>query len=138
MIGKAPCTPSSGSSVRGPGGKRSSSAPTGRGGDWARLFRRGEGYLGTELLRDAADPGRYLTLDRWTSRAAWESFRAGHLAEYEAIDRLCEALTAAEARLGDFDGIDPTGPAEPAEPARSLGSVGPAGAADRSGGPASG
>jgi heme-degrading monooxygenase HmoA len=34
-------------------------------GTWARLFSRADGYLGTELLRDRADPLRYLTIDRW-------------------------------------------------------------------------
>lgn len=97
-----------------PGGERELERAYGPGGDWARLFRRGEGYLGTELLRDRADPGRYLTVDRWTSRDAWEAFRAAHHAEYEALDRALEALTAAEARLGDFDGVGGVDAAAPA------------------------
>ena len=38
-------------------------------GDWANFFRSGEGYLGTELMRDLETPGRYVTIDRWTSAA---------------------------------------------------------------------
>lgn len=72
----------------------------GPAGDWARLFARGEGYLGTQLLRDAADPGRYLTLDRWRSAADWEAFRAAHAADYAALDAMCEALTTDERALG--------------------------------------
>ena len=39
----------------------------GPGGPWAELFRQSPNYLGTELLRDLSRPGRYLTIDRWTS-----------------------------------------------------------------------
>ena len=69
-------------------------------GDWARLFRRDPAYLGTELLRGA---GRYLTLDRWSSRAAFEGFRVRLAAEYAALDREMEALTSHEASIGAFD-----------------------------------
>ena len=72
----------------------------GPAGDWARLFARGHGYLGTQLLRDADDPDRYLTLDRWRSAAEWQAFRAMHAADYAALDAACEALTSAERSLG--------------------------------------
>lgn len=71
-------------------------------GFWAELFRRGEGYMGTELLRDLSEPGRYFTIDRWGSQAAFESFRSRHLSEYEAIDRRCEAMTESETQVGSF------------------------------------
>jgi hypothetical protein len=32
-------------------------------GEWARLFRQSPNYLGTELIRDMNQTGRYLTLD---------------------------------------------------------------------------
>ena len=70
-------------------------------GDWARFFRRDPRYLGTELLRGAA--GRYLTLDRWRSRGAFEDFKARHGEEYAAIDRRMEALTSRESAIGAFD-----------------------------------
>jgi heme-degrading monooxygenase HmoA len=76
-------------------------------GDWARLFGRQSGFLGTELLLDEAGPdgdgGRfYLTIDRWRDRSDWLGFRAEHDAAYRALDRSCEALTAAEERIGAF------------------------------------
>jgi len=77
----------------------------GPAGDWARLFQQAEGYLGTELLRDHEEPGRYLTLDRWASRAAFESFHGERREEYEALDRQCEGLTASEIRLGSFSAV---------------------------------
>ena len=71
-------------------------------GEWARFFERGEGYLGTELLRDAKDRQRYITIDRWTSPATYEAFRSRWADEYEAIDERCEALTEYEAPLGSL------------------------------------
>ncbi len=74
-------------------------------GSWARLFTTGEGFVATELNRDLKDPARYLTLDFWESREAYDTFRAKHAAEYAAIDRECEALTAEETALGAFKRI---------------------------------
>ncbi|HEV8200554.1 MAG TPA: NUDIX domain-containing protein [Candidatus Polarisedimenticolia bacterium] len=70
-------------------------------GDWARLFRRDPAYLGTELLRGPA--GRYLTLDRWRTRAAFEAFKKREAVDYAVLDRRMEALTSHEASLGTFD-----------------------------------
>jgi heme-degrading monooxygenase HmoA len=72
-------------------------------GAWVALFRRAEGYRGSELLRDAREAARYVTIDRWASREALESFRARFREEYEALDRRCEAFTSAETRIGDFE-----------------------------------
>lgn len=71
-------------------------------GTWARLFRRANGYLGSELLRDAGNPHRYLTIDRWESAAAWQAFRREFGAEYERLDREFEGLTTREAPLGQY------------------------------------
>jgi len=74
-------------------------APT---GDWADFFKRGEGYLGSELLCNLKGDRRYWTLDRWVSESAYKECRRRFRAEYDALDRGCEALTEHEARLGDF------------------------------------
>lgn len=84
-----------------PGAEPAFLAAHGAGGAWVALFRQADGYLGTALLR--AEDGRWLTIDRWRSRADWAAFLAAHRAEYEAIDRACEALTAAEWDLGDWE-----------------------------------
>lgn len=65
-------------------------------GVWNALFRRGGGYLGTELVRSPTDPSRYLTVDRWISRSAYEAFRAAFHEEYAALDARCAALTRTE------------------------------------------
>ena len=74
----------------------------GPGGSWVALFRQYPGYLDTLLLQDAARPGRYLTIDRWTSAEAYAAFHACAAAEYQALDRACERLTRGERSLGVF------------------------------------
>lgn len=71
-------------------------------GKWAKLFRSSPEYRGTELLRDAYVPGSYLTIDRWSSEDAFRAFRKAHDADYEAIDRSCDALTGKESRIGAY------------------------------------
>ena len=75
----------------------------GPSGEWARLFQHGEGYLGTELLQSSDDPGEYLVLDRWVSRAPYEAFRARFGSEYRQLDRRLEELTEEETPLGSFE-----------------------------------
>jgi heme-degrading monooxygenase HmoA len=74
----------------------------GADGVWAQLFRSSPDYLGTELLRDAYVPGSYLTVDRWSSEQAFRDFRKAHDADYETLDRSCDALTSRETRVGAY------------------------------------
>jgi heme-degrading monooxygenase HmoA len=78
----------------------------GPAGAWVALFRRAEGYLGTELLRGPASS--YLTIDRWRSRGDFEAFMAACRDEYEAIDRATERLTVTERRLGEWEAVSST------------------------------
>src|SRR5215211_764825 len=72
-------------------------------GEWSRLFRRGEGYIGTELLQGSDDPREHLVLDRWASRAAYEAFRARFGSDYRRLDSRLEGLTEEEAPIGTFE-----------------------------------
>ena len=74
-------------------------------GDWAKLFGRAAGYLGTELLRGG--DGSYVTLDRWQDHASLDSFRSAYGDDYLTLDAACEALTAEEAAVGIFEVADP-------------------------------
>lgn len=71
-------------------------------GEWSRLFARSPEYRGTELLRHSAGRG-YLTIDRWSSRTAYEEFRSRWQPEYEALDHYCTDLTEREALVGRFE-----------------------------------
>ena len=91
-------------------------ATYGPDGDWARLFRRHEHYLDTELLRGAEPvlpPRRrptpdensgealdYLTIDRWRSEADFTDFMTAHSTDYEALDAATEGWTEEEVRMG--------------------------------------
>jgi heme-degrading monooxygenase HmoA len=72
-------------------------------GDWALLFRTARGYCGTELLRDDAMAGRYMTIDRWERPEDFARFKQMSAAAYEALDRKFETITAGEAKIGAFD-----------------------------------
>ena len=58
-------------------------------GAWAKLFARSPEFRGTHLLRDPAVPGRYLTIDTWSSAAAFEQFKETHSADYKSLDQRC-------------------------------------------------
>src|SRR6202035_1470250 len=76
----------------------------GADGDWARLFRTDENFFETRLLRDPVQRSKFVTLDFWTSRSAYESFKELNHAAYVALDWSCESLTAFEKCLGYFEG----------------------------------
>jgi len=75
----------------------------GQNGDWVQLFRQSPEYRGTQLLRDLERPGRYLTLDLWTSRDALREFKKANESAYQALDRQCERLTERELLVGEFE-----------------------------------
>jgi heme-degrading monooxygenase HmoA len=71
-------------------------------GDWARLFRRCEGYVATELLRDAEQSERCLTLDYWRLPDHYVAGMAKVAADYLALDARGAGYTVSERRLGNF------------------------------------
>ncbi len=79
-------------------------AAYGTEGEWVGLFRSAPGFRETVLLRNVSSQISYVTLDRWTSRAAYEEFRIVHAAAYAALDEATAGLTLAERHLGTFYG----------------------------------
>jgi hypothetical protein len=71
-------------------------------GEWARLFSRGQGYLGTWLLHDHDNAVRFVTVDRWQSKQLHEAFMDEFLLEYNAMDEACELFIIRESSLGNF------------------------------------
>ena len=74
-------------------------------GDWAQFFRRGHGYIGTELLRDVDEPDRYLVIDRWESIEAYNEFIAEHQVEYLRRSDESRFYYLAELRFGAFENV---------------------------------
>lgn len=69
-------------------------------GAWAELFKKGTGYLGTELLCKADQSLHFLTIDRWESKQAYETFLTHWGNEYQSLDAQCEGLNEQESLLG--------------------------------------
>ncbi|MBF8247522.1 MAG: hypothetical protein HW374_322 [Bacteroidetes bacterium] len=69
-------------------------------GDWVRFFKKGKGFVKTELYQDAN--GEYLTVDEWTSKEEYEEFKHVHQKEYRDLDKNFEALTESEVHIGSF------------------------------------
>ncbi|HKG49233.1 MAG TPA: antibiotic biosynthesis monooxygenase [Actinomycetales bacterium] len=74
-------------------------AAYGSEGPWARLFRQGSGYVGTDLFRLAGGGGRFLTVDRWVDEDSWTRFLDRFREAYEALDARLEGLAANERPL---------------------------------------
>ena len=74
-------------------------------GEWARFFRAGAGYLGTDLWRAAEDPPRYLLVDRWRSAGDHAAFLEAHADEYRRRSEAGEALYRRETSLGRFTAV---------------------------------
>jgi heme-degrading monooxygenase HmoA len=72
-------------------------------GEWAQLFCRDPQFVETRLFRDFSSPNKFLTVDVWESRSAYESFQQFNRDAYSAIDENCERLTIREQHLGDFE-----------------------------------
>jgi heme-degrading monooxygenase HmoA len=77
----------------------------GPAGEWASFFGVGAGYVGTELLRDAEAPGRYLVVDRWESADAYNAFVAEHREEYMRRVDETRFLYDQELRFGTFENV---------------------------------
>jgi heme-degrading monooxygenase HmoA len=71
-------------------------------GAWTDLFRRGDGFLGAELLRSSREPDTFLTIDRWESATCFEIFQERYNAEYKKLDRQFESYTFSEKKVGLF------------------------------------
>ena len=74
-------------------------------GEWAEFFRRGRGYVGTELLRDIEQRARYLVIDRWESAALYDAFVAENRDEYMRRVDETTFLYQQELRFGTFESL---------------------------------
>ncbi|HWZ56193.1 MAG TPA: antibiotic biosynthesis monooxygenase [Verrucomicrobiae bacterium] len=84
-------------------------AAYGPDGDWARFFGTDPEYIRTHLLVDRRNPARFLTIDFWSSREAFVSFRERFGSRFEALDKSFERFTTAEEQIGAFDALGEEG-----------------------------
>ena len=77
----------------------------GSNGAWAAFFRDGPGFVGTELLRDVEQAGRYLVVDRWETAAAYNEFAAAHRDEYMRRVDESRFRYEHELRFGTFENV---------------------------------
>jgi len=82
-----------------PGSEEKFEKVYGADGAWAKLFAGDAAYRGTRLVKDVERERVYLTLDFWETREAYEEFKKENAAEYERIDRECEAMTVRENKV---------------------------------------
>jgi len=72
-------------------------------GRWTTFFRLSADFLGSELYKSTASPHRFVVVDAWRSRAAYELFRKNNAAEYATLDEWCRQLLRHERMLGVTD-----------------------------------
>ena len=77
----------------------------GPNGEWARFFRQGLGFIGTELLRDVEEFGRYVVIDRWESAEAYNAFVTESQDAYLRRSDDSRLYYLQELRLGTFENV---------------------------------
>lgn len=82
-----------------------SSARTHRTAIGPRCSGRPPGSSASNFSATAKEPGRYLTIDRWESAAAYAAFKTEFAEPYAELDRRCERLTESERRIGAFTSL---------------------------------
>jgi hypothetical protein len=63
-------------------------------GVWAAFFQQSRQYFGTDFFE--VSNNLFITIDKWSSEAEYESFLKTHQQAYNQIDTLCEGFTAHE------------------------------------------
>jgi hypothetical protein len=86
-----------------PGREQDFALAYGADGVWAALFRKAEGYLGTDLYRPDRPGGWWMTVDRWNSAADFGAFGHRFGEEYRALDAELEGVAGEEEFVGAFE-----------------------------------
>jgi hypothetical protein len=74
----------------------------GPGGAWSDLFSDCPGFRGTTVLRDIADPRRYMIVDLWDSEVDRERAISEQQDAYLALEADLDAWTTTRRDLGTF------------------------------------
>ena len=74
----------------------------GNHGEWVKLFQKFSGFIKTELHRDINNPDKYVTIDHWESKEAYNQFKKLSKEDFLEIDKIGEGLTVEEKHIGEF------------------------------------
>ncbi len=74
----------------------------GPNGQRAALFEAADGFIRSDLQRDANNSTIYRTADYWASRDAFLAFLRDHSADYDALSKESEGLSSTQTSLGMF------------------------------------
>jgi len=74
----------------------------GPGGAWSKLFSDCDGYRGTTVLRDTAEPRRYAVVDLWDTEPLREQALRDHEDGYGGLDATLNTWTESWSELGTF------------------------------------
>lgn len=75
----------------------------GSAGKRAEVLQNGEGFMSTELLRDKGAKLRYVTMDRWVSKDAYDDFGIEFESENSDLVRAGEELSSKQALIGALE-----------------------------------
>ena len=71
-------------------------------GVWVQFFKSSPNYIRTELIVDAKNELRFLTIDYWHSKSEFDIFFAENENKYKEIDLKCNSFTSNEIKIGEF------------------------------------
>jgi len=77
----------------------------GRNGQWVKFFETDDDYFESDLIKDVHKEGRYVTVDYWIDKKAYEHFRTQHNEEYQELDLKGASFTLKEKQIGEFESL---------------------------------
>jgi hypothetical protein len=72
-------------------------------GERVKFFKKGDGYLKTELLTDKQNKFKFITIDYWINSQQYAEFLKKNELEFTEIDKKCDAFTKSELKIGDYE-----------------------------------
>lgn len=78
----------------------------GAAGPWAKSFAASPGFRRTRLFQHRSEPGIYVSIDVWETKADFDNFRREHAEAYARLDRELHLLYLEEHLLGYYEGAE--------------------------------
>ncbi len=71
-------------------------------GEWAGWFRESPHYIETSLLKSDQADNVFITIDKWESKSAYDSFYQSDQATFIRLDEKGDLLTTEEKLIGAY------------------------------------